>query len=433
VGDPGVQAIGAALLVLAGRLLSVLAAIIDRSGPIRLGHWAEEAGGRLRTLYGQPARFELFRALLSWSAGVALLIGVVAIWSLAIARAWTVQSLLLIAALIGLLLFAGEILSRGLVARDPEGALRRFTPLFRVAHLLARPAIVILRPLLPVAAIRRRDEELPDEATSEEIEAFLSVGEREGILEPGEEEMVRGIVDLGETEVRSVMVPRIDMITAPPGEAAHQLADLFLESGHSRLPLYDEDADQVVGVLHLRHLLKGLRSQPVPPIPTLSRPPFLVQETDRLDDLLSEMQKRHEQIAIVLDEYGGTAGLVTVEDLLEEIVGEIRDEYDAPEQQPEELGPGRWQLAGATPLSDMEDLFEMEIVDTSAATVAGLVLERLGRIPVVGAIVDIQDLRLTVERVRHRRIRSVRIERSVVCEAREVGKAGEPPDTGDRE
>lgn len=412
MSDPAGQAIAAVLLLVASRMLFVLAAVIDRSGPIRLRHWAEEAGGPLRELHAHPTRFELFRALLSWTAAVVLLIGAGVAWRLPRIEASAARSQLLIAALIGLLLLAAEILSRALVAREPESMLRRFTPLFRLSYLLLRPVIIILRPLLPAAAIRRRDEEVADEATSGEIDAYLRVGEREGILDPGEEEMVRGIVDLGETEVRSVMVPRLDMITAPPGEAPDTLADLFLTSGHSRLPLYNEDADQVVGILHLRHLLQGMRAVPVPPIATLARPPFLVQETDRLDDLLSEMQGRHEQMAIVLDEYGGTAGLVTVEDLLEEIVGEIRDEYDAPEQQPEELGPGRWRLAGAAPLSDIEDLFETEIVDTSAATVAGLILERLGRIPVSGIVVDVQDLRLTVERVRHRRIRSVEIERS---------------------
>lgn len=404
-------AIGVGLLLVVSRMLFVLAALIDRSGPIRLRLWAEEADGQLQALYERPARFELFRALLSWTSTVLLLIGVVVISRLPLGDLHAPGLVALTAALVGLLLFAAEIVGRAIIGRDPEAALRTFTPVFRLAYFLARPAIVVLRPLLPAAAIRRRDEEDADEATSGEIEAYLRVGEREGILEPGEEEMVRGIVDLGETEVRSIMVPRLDMVTASPDDDPDQLASLFLESGHSRLPLYDGGQGQVVGILHLRHLLQGLRSDPVPPVLSLSRPPFLVQETDRLDDLLRELQNRSEQMAIVVDEYGDTAGLVTVEDLLEEIVGEIRDEYDAPEKQPERLGADAWLLDGAAPLSDVEDLFGVEIVDTSAATVAGLILERLGRIPVAGAGIEIQGLRVVADRVRHRRIHSIRVER----------------------
>jgi CBS domain containing-hemolysin-like protein len=224
--------------------------------------------------------------------------------------------------------------------------------------------------------------------------------------------MVWGIVDFGDTQVRSVMTPRVDMVVASEREGLDALAELFLESGHSRIPLYDGSIDKIVGILHIRDLLRGLRSEPRPPARELTKPPFFVPERRPLDELLKEMQARYQQLAIVLDEYGGTAGLVTVEDMLEEIVGEIFDEDEvAAELEPMALPDGSWRLDGRTPVEKLDELFGVDLEEEPYETVAGVVLAVRGAVPAGGETVTAHGLRIDVEEVVGRRIRTVRVEK----------------------
>jgi CBS domain containing-hemolysin-like protein len=281
--------------------LFALAALVERSGPVRLRHWAEEAGGRLLALYQSPARFNVFRLVLSFAAKLAPLW---LLWALAetlgglgVANpsGWALPGVIAVVA-------AAELLNRVLVDRDAERALRALTVLYRGVHLLLLPLVAVLAPLVPARRVDdEEDGDEEDDASDEEIEAFIDFGTREGILEPEEGEMVWGIVDFGETQVRSVMTPRIDMICAPVETDLDALADLFLDSGHARLPLYEESIDHIVGVLHIRDLLRALRSEPRPVARQLAKPPLFVNETRPLDELLKEMQARFQQMAIVLD------------------------------------------------------------------------------------------------------------------------------------
>jgi CBS domain containing-hemolysin-like protein len=306
---------------------------------------------------------------------------------------------------------AAELLNRVLVDRDAERALRALTVLYRGVHLLLLPLVAVLAPLVPARRVDdEEDGDEEDDASDEEIEAFIDFGTREGILEPEEGEMVWGIVDFGETQVRSVMTPRIDMICAPVETDLDALADLFLDSGHARLPLYEESIDHIVGVLHIRDLLRALRSEPRPVARQLAKPPLFVNETRPLDELLKEMQARFQQMAIVLDEYGGTAGMVTVEDLIEEIVGEIADEHEIAEPEPERLDDGRWRLDGRTHVSTLDELFDLDLEEEPYETVAGLILSALGQVPEPGETVETHGLKLTVEQVAGRRIQAVVVE-----------------------
>jgi putative hemolysin len=401
-----------AALLPAATLLSVLSALLERSGPIRLRHWAEEAGGRLRALYDQPIRFGAFRALLSLAgrllpialyAAVAALLASVGgrhpvAWSLAIALA---------------LLAAVEVTNRALVGRDPERALRALTVFYRVALLALWPLVALVAALVPRSRVGRREDTEEDEAASEEeIEAFIDVGRREGIIEPEQGEWLSNIVEFAETQARSVMTPRIDMVCAPVDSSLDALAERFLESGHSRIPLYQESIDHIVGVVHIRDLLRALRMPAPPPTTELLKPPLVIPETKPLAELLKELQSRSEQLAIVVDEYGGTAGLVTVEDLVEEIVGEIRDEHeDGQAAEATQLGDGAWRLDGRAHLELLDELFGVEIEDAGYETVAGLVFSALGRVPKPGETVDWEGLRFTVEEVASRRIKTLRVER----------------------
>lgn len=398
------------LLLPAGVLFAVLSALLERSGPIRLRQWAEDAGGNLRRLYDAPVRFGVFRFLLSLFSRLIPIILVLAlaqllhIWNRRFPFIWAFGFVAVLVAFV-------EAFNRALLARDSERALGALTRLYRVALFILAPLVALLAPLVPSSRPQERDENEED-ATAEEIEAFIDVGTREGILEPEQGEMLWSIVDFRDTQVRSVMTPRIDMICAPVEASLDTLAERFIESGHSRIPLYESSIDHVVGILHIRDVLRALRLPEPTPVKEMIKPPLFIPETKALGELLKELQARFQQVAIVVDEYGGTAGLVTVEDLIEEIVGEIMDEHEALVAELEPLENGAWRLDGRAHIELLDELFQVEVENPEYETVAGLIFTSLGHVPQVGEKVDRLGLRFTVEAVADRRIQTVRVERS---------------------
>ncbi len=418
-GPSWVFGLAVALLVAVAALGIVLSALLERSGPIRLRHWAEEAGGRLRALYDEATRFEVFRYALSLFARAAPIAVFAALHRVAArllpaSGAATTIGLALAATLA--ILAATETFNRLLVARRAEGALRRLTWAYRAVELVLAPIVLPLAAVVPHTAIAPREIGELDEASEEEIEAFLDVGAREGIIEPGEEDMILRVIDFGDAQVKTVMTPRIDMVCAPVESDLESLARLFLDSKHSRLPLFRDSVDQVVGVLHIRDLLGGLRSAAPVAAADLVMTPFFVPQSKRLDQLLRELQAGRQQMAIVVDEYGGTAGLVTVEDLLEEIVGEIGDEHEEQVRESERLADGSWRIDGAAELKLLGELFGIDTRDEPFDTVGGLIFGMLGSVPEEGSTIEGRGLRFTVERVDERRIQTV-----------VVGRQGESP------
>jgi CBS domain containing-hemolysin-like protein len=406
-----------ALLPPTGVLAAILSALLERSGPIRLRHWAEEAGERVRQLYDDPVRFGLFRYLLSLIARLSPLLLYVTLAELLDHLRLLHPSAVALAAVL-LLVASVEVLNRVLVGRDPERALRTLTYVYRGALILFAPILTLLAPLVPVRP-ERDDGEEGESASDEEIEAFIDVGTREGILEPEQGEMLWSIVDFADTLVRSVMTPRIDMVCAPVTAGIEELAERFVESGHSRLPIYQDSIDHIVGVLHIRDVLRALRSPEPPAVADLVKPPLFIPETKPLGELLKELQARFQQVAIVVDEYGGTAGLVTVEDLIEEIVGEIMDEHEALVAELEPVSEGVWKLDGRAHIELLDELFQVDLEDAEFETVAGLIFSALGRVPQVGESVECYGLRFTVEAVADRRIQTVRVERIPAAELAE--------------
>ncbi|HEV7518867.1 MAG TPA: CBS domain-containing protein, partial [Thermoanaerobaculia bacterium] len=295
----GALAWGTALLLPLAVLVSTLSALLERSGPIRLRHWAEEAGGRLRALYDSPVRFGVFRYLLSFLARILpiglylLLAALLAALGLPHPHGWALFLLLL-------LLAGAEAGNRSLVGHDPERALRRLTRTYRVALLVLGPLVAALSPLVPERAIGRRDERsegVEGEASDEEIEAFIDVGTREGILEPQTGEMLWSLVDFVDTQARSVMTPRIDIVCAPLESSFAALAERFIDSGHSRLPIFEGSIDRIVGILHIRDLLRALQASERPRVRDLLKPPLFIPETKPLGELLKELQSRFQQVA----------------------------------------------------------------------------------------------------------------------------------------
>ena len=304
------------------------------------------------------------------------------------------------------LLVAAECASRHIVGSDSERALGRLSGIYRFLRWLLSPLIPLTSLVLPRP--RTADDEDPDEASPDEIDAFIDVGRREGILELDEGELVRGLVDFGDTLVRSVMTPRVDLIAGPLEGSIEEFMDLVVASGHSRLPVYKGSIDEIVGVLHVRDLMRIVRSGEGK-LDDYLLPTHFVPATKNLTELLRELQERHQELAVVVDEYGGTEGVVTIEDLLEEIFGEIVDEHDEEDPPEVQLADGSWQVDGRVHMEDLATLIEAVVPEVSYETVGGLIFGVLGRVPVPGDHVEIFDLKFEVEEADSRSARRVRV------------------------
>ena len=256
---------------------------------------------------------------------------------------------------------------------------------------------------------------LPDEPaiTEEELSG----------LDQREREMLRSIIELDYTTVREVMVPRLDMVAIEAGASLKEAAAAIVEYGHSRLPVYVETIDDVLGIVYVRDLLAAIANpESESDLRSLTRPAFIVPETKRVDELLEEFRERRTQIAIVVDEYGGTEGLVTMEDVLEEIVGEIEDEFSRVREAEITRGEeGAFYVSAGLSTEDVQDLFGISIESEDFDTVGGFVYHNLGRIPQVGDVVESGELRVEVMAVAGRRLRTLKISSATGGSARDSG------------
>ena len=249
------------------------------------------------------------------------------------------------------------------------------------------------------------DAEARAEVTEDLREMIDEIGEAETI-EDEDREMMRSVVELGQTLVREVMVPRPDMVTISADKAASAAMRLFVRSGYSRVPVVGEDADDVRGILYLKDVLRRLSDHPeheARPVSSFTREAIWIPETKLADDLLREMQTGHVHMVLAVDEYGGTAGLVTMEDLLEEVVGELTDEHDPELPEVVEVAPGTYRVPARLALDELGELFDLEIDDDDVDTVGGLLTKAIGRVPLPGAAGDIQGVHLQAEEATGRR------------------------------
>lgn len=253
--------------------------------------------------------------------------------------------------------------------------------------------------------------------TSTELREFVERSSDTEDLEDEQAELLQSVFELGETLVRAVMVPRTDIIAIESGATLRQSMTLFLRSGCSRVPVFRESLDDVTGVLYLKDVAARIHEDPEArneAVDALARAPRFVPESKPVDDLLKELQRESIHFAIVVDEYGGTAGLVTLEDLIEELVGEIVDEYDDDEAESVDLGDGRFRVTARMNLDDLGELFDIDLEDDEVETVGGLLSKGLGRVPIVGSTAEVHGVRLTAERRvgRRNRITHVLAERA---------------------
>jgi putative hemolysin len=295
----------------------------------------------------------------------------------------------------------------------------------RYALALARPVEVLGRILKPVVwflttvtqGVTRllgvRDVSSDDAITSEELLILVERGSEQGTIEAEEEQMIGGVLELGEQRAHEVMVARVDMVSLEADATLSEIVETIVSEGHSRIPVYEGNIDNIIGMLYAKDLLPYLVGEDRPPsIRTLLRTPLFVPESMLVDDLLRSLQRRRVHIAIVLDEHGGTAGLVTIEDLLEEIVGEIQDEYDEEEPMIVPLGDNEARIDGRADVDDMLEHFDTALDGDDQQefdTVGGLVYHHIGGVPSVGDTVEVDGLKLTVEATDGRRLRTVHV------------------------
>ncbi|HEY7848360.1 MAG TPA: hemolysin family protein [Candidatus Limnocylindria bacterium] len=314
----------------------------------------------------------------------------------------------------------------------------------RFALIVARPIgwlDALLRPVVWLVAstsnvlvrlLGGRDRPHPGYLSTEELKMLVETGSEQGGIEHDEKEMIHGVIELAETEVHEVMVPRIGIRAVDVNDPIDEVLDVLVRAGHSRLPVYQENLDNIIGILYAKDLLPylsadGSRLKEID-LRKLVRPPVYVPETKAVDELLHEMQVTKRHMAIVVDEYGGTAGLITLEDVVEEIVGEIQDEYDREESLIEPLsndGELSFRLDGRVSMDDLRDLFGLpddeEEDEEAYDTVGGFIVHRVGRIPLPGATVRFRDVTLTVDAAEPRRVAKVIASRPKPAEESENG------------
>ncbi|MGK2849516.1 MAG: hemolysin family protein [Candidatus Limnocylindrales bacterium] len=252
--------------------------------------------------------------------------------------------------------------------------------------------------------------------SSEELRLIIEQGGEQGILEAEEEQMIHAVIELGDQRVHEVMVPRIAMVSLASSATFEDAIDTVIEQGHSRIPVYETTVDEIVGILYAKDLLPFLKAgADRPALRSLLRTPVFVPESMTVDDLLHELQRRKVHLAVVLDEYGGTAGLVTIEDLLEEIVGEIQDEYDVEEPMIVQLSDDEARVDGRADVDDLSELFDTDLSledEDEYDTVGGLIYHRIGGVPKPGDQVNVDGLTLTVETTDGRRVGKVLVVRT---------------------
>lgn len=311
-----------------------------------------------------------------------------------------------------LILVFGEISPKTFAVQNADKMAFLVAPVVRITEYIFYPvvrALIIISNLLLAILGTRPMKEGPF-VTEEEIRTMVSVGEEEGVIEEDEKEMIDSIFEFGETIVKEVMVPRMDMVAVEKNTPISEVLEVILHEGFSRIPVFDKTIDNVVGIVYARDLLvnysKGLTNVTLEKI---IRPAYYVPETKKVLELLKELQKRKTHMAIVVDEYGGTAGLITIEDLLEEIVGEIFDEYDLEEVLVEYIDENNIRVDGKVDLDEINEILGINLPEAEYESIGGFVFNLFGKIPAPGEKIDYNNLTFTIEAVDGRRISKILI------------------------
>jgi CBS domain containing-hemolysin-like protein len=421
-----------ALVLLAGWCASAETALlrVSRAGAKELGRSPGEGGGPLQVVLGEISRYLLVLVLVRVAAEITATVLVTAVLVHWIAHAPDWRAYLIAAAV----MTAASYLIAAVIPR--RVGRKRAVKVATSAAAILRPVVRLLGPiprlLQATGSAFSPDNEGHDgpSGSEEELRGLVDLLEQRQVIQPDERDMIHSVFELGDTIVREVMVPRTDMVFVEHDKNLRQALSLALRSGFSRIPVVGENLDDVVGIAYLKDLVTRTHEHPesesAETVDSVMRPATFVPESKPIDELLREMQARQIHMAIVIDEYGGTAGLVTIEDILEEIVGEIADEYDREQPPVEWLGPDEARVTARLSVEELTELFDVSIEAEDVETVGGLLAQRLGRVPIPGAVATVAGLRLTAESLagRRNRIGTVRVERIGADGRGEAGGGG---------
>ncbi len=321
------------------------------------------------------------------------------------------------------ILIVSEALPKALAIRNPDAtALALSGPLHTISRLLWPLVSLISLITLPLSRLMSgKDISKTPLVTEEELRLLVNVGEEEGLIEHDEREMIEGIFSFGDTLVREIMVPRVDIIALDAEDSLEKALDTVIACGHSRIPVYSETIDNIAGILYAKDLLATFRNGTRDIlIRDMMRKPHFVPETMKVDALLADLQQRKVHIAIIVDEYGGTAGLATIEDLIEQIVGEIQDEYDKEEPSIQAVTDYEITVDARVPIDDINDYADLSLTSSESDRIGGLVYEKLGRVPKVDDEVEVDQAIITVLSVKGLRAHKLRIVYQPLLELEEV-------------
>ena len=372
----------------------------------------------LKEILDNRARFSF-----TLSAAIQILLVVFSVLVTYISLQWfSADNLALFISLTLGLVLAGifrQFIPRLISLRNPEGKLVRLLPVlrpfYRILAFAAEPWHRSFDRLRQQEEIEEATAEEEEENNGDDIQALIDVGEAEGIIEEEERELIHSVIEFGDKCVSEVMTPRTEMVALPNTATVREACNLMIEEKHSRLPVYRDQIENIEGLIYVRDLLQSwTANKGESPIGPFIRPVYFIPETKPLARLLEEMQKAHAYLSIVIDEYGGIAGLVTVEDILEEIVGEIEDE-DISGEEPEEIvptGDGTYEVLGGTEIGKIERLFAMEIEADDFTTIAGLVIAEKGSVPRVGERLTFRGIDVEVLEADEKRIARLRLKRA---------------------
>ncbi len=307
---------------------------------------------------------------------------------------------------LGIYTVAFDILPRLISLIHRDRILVFFLPSFRIPYIISKPLLLLSK----AKTFAKEQEEEQREASEEEIQALIEEAKEEGIIEKEEGMLLKSVVEFGDTVAKEIMTPRVEMICIRKDATIGRLRDLVMKEKHSRIPVYKDRVDNIEGIILAKDLLEySDEVHKASSIEPLIRPVHFVPESMKVSELLKELQDRREKLAIVVDEHGGVSGLVTMEDLVEEIVGEIQDEYDHEEVQFIEEGPFDYIVLGDAEVEELEDLFDIDFAQDEYITVSGLITHSIGRLPYKGEKIELKGLLLEILDVDQKRIKKLRI------------------------
>jgi putative hemolysin len=426
------------VLLVIGLIVAAFAAAAETSltsvSRLRMRSLAEEGSRRATrvvTLHNDPNGY--LSTILTMNTG-AVTMATAASTLLAVDSGLHVSDALITGLLTAFLLVFCEIAPKSLALRFNERFALTLAAPVAVLTVAFRPIVALLTAVATLLVRTAARGAVPRPfVTEEELRLLMVVGEQQGVVEQEERQMMMGVLEMTDKPVREVMVPRVDVIGAEADRTVAEVVGLIVQHGHSRIPVYEETIDNIVGVVYAKDLLRRHDTQSTPVKP-LAREAYFTPEAKKVGELLHEMQVRKVHIAIVVDEYGGTAGIVTMEDLFEEIVGPIRDEYDIAEQEEVQfLSDCEVLMSARVSIDDAREILHLDVEDTDADSIGGLVYERLGEIPKPGATVTVGDVRITVEQVRRQSIRTLRVTSEHPFAVEHDGRRDEEPIIEQRE